>query len=74
VGVGVGGQGVLGPLGFKNFQQEVCFLSFERKKTNFTSFGPLPEKFWKNPLVAPPVKIFPTTMKTAFGVGDGNNS
>jgi len=66
--------GVGCPLGFEKFQQKRCFLSFEREKTNFTTFAPLPEKVWKNPLVAPPANVCPMTMNTAFGIGDGNNN
>jgi len=34
-----------------------CFLCFELEKENFTTFSPSVEKFWKNPRVAPPLKI-----------------
>jgi len=30
-----------------------CFFCFESEKTNFTTFAPPLEKFWKNTLVAP---------------------
>ena len=40
----------------KNSPKKYCFLSFERKKTNFTTFAPSLEKFWKNALVVPPCK------------------
>jgi len=51
------------PLDFEKFSKKGCFLDFECEKTNFTTFGPTLEKFWKNPLVLPPPgKILPTPM------------
>jgi len=49
-------KGGASPLDFENISKIGCFLSFEWEKTNFTTFGPPLEKFWKNPLVAPPGK------------------
>jgi len=46
-----GCRGSLTPLDFENFSKKCCFLSFEWKKTNFTTFGSHVEDFWKNPSV-----------------------
>ena len=35
-----------------------CVLDFEWEKTNFITFGPPLEKYWKNPLVTPWKKSF----------------
>jgi len=48
-----GGQGGQGPLDFKTFSKKGYLLSFEWKKKNFTTFGPL---------VATPGKKLPTLM------------
>jgi len=56
MGVGRGAEGAKPPLGFENYSKKGCFLSFEREEPNFTTFGPPLEKFWKNPLMAPPGK------------------
>jgi len=69
-----GGQGALVPLDLKFFSKKVCFLSFEWEKNKFYHFWPSPGKILEKTLVAPPVKIFLTTMNTAFGIGDGNNN
>jgi len=48
MGVGMGGQGRLGPACILQFfLKKYCFLSFEWEKTNFTTFGPPLEKFGK---------------------------
>jgi len=33
------GMGAKTPLGIRKYQQKKCFLSFEREKTNFKTFG-----------------------------------
>jgi len=45
------------PLDFENFSKK-DFLSVEWEKTNFITFGPPTENFWKNPLVTPLWKKF----------------
>jgi len=46
-------EGRLAPLDFEIFSKKGCFLSFERQKSNFTTFGPPLEELRKNPLVVP---------------------
>jgi len=53
MGVGRGSRGTKAPLDAENIIKKGYFLSFEREKSTFTTVAPL-EKFWKNPLVAPP--------------------
>ena len=59
MGVGTGGTS---RLDFENFSKNDCFLSFESEKTNFTTFSPSLESFWKNPPVPPLEKILSTPM------------
>ena len=54
MGVGRGGLGP--PWILKISANRGCFLGFDWEKTNFATFGHLIEKFWKNPLMAPPGK------------------
>jgi len=70
--VGRGARGPWSPLDLKNLSRKGSFLSFEWEKTNFTICVHLLETFWKNPLMAPPVKICPTTINPAFGIGFAN--
>jgi len=64
-----GGQGrAKPPLDFKIFSKKYCFLSFEREKSNFTTFCPPLERFRKNPLVAPLEQILPTPMNLLLDV------
>jgi len=60
MGVGMGGLGP--PQDSKHFRKKNYFLSFEWKKTNFTTFAP-PRKILEKPTSAsPPEKILPTPM------------
>jgi len=43
---------------FENFNKKGCFLSFEREKTNFTTFCTPPAKFLKKSLSGPPGKNY----------------
>jgi len=56
MGVGRGQGGPRSPWILKILAKNGCFVVSNGKKTNFTTFGPLLEKFWKKPLV-PPLKI-----------------
>jgi len=47
MGVGNGAGKAVVPLDFESLSRKGCFLSFEREKTSFTTFGRPPEKFWK---------------------------
>jgi len=60
------GVGALAPWILKILAKKGCFLGFEWEKTNFATFGPPLEKFWKNRLVAPPAKILSTPMPAAL--------
>jgi len=53
--MGVGsGAGGFPPMEFEFFcKKRLLFFSFDWEKTNFTTFGPTLEKFWKNPQVVP---------------------
>jgi len=62
MGVGRRTGEALDPLDFENFSKKGCFLSFEWKKSNFTTFGPALENVWKNPLAPSLEKILPTPM------------
>ena len=55
--MGVGG-GALHPWILKFSATKGYFLSFEREKLNFSTFGPPLEKFWKNSLMPPLEKSF----------------
>ena len=62
-----GGQGGLGALlDFENFNKKGCFLSFEREKPNFTTFGPRCKNFENIPWCPPPGK----NLSDAHGHGD----
>jgi len=62
MGVGRGEQGGIHPLDFEIFNKKVVFLVLGRKKQISPLLGPV-EKCWKNPLVPPLEKIFPTPMQ-----------
>jgi len=51
--MGVGRGGARAPWVLKISAKKGCFLSFEWEKTNFTTFAPPLEKFWKIPRCAP---------------------
>jgi len=71
--VGRGARKPWSPLDLKNFSKKDCFLSFEWEKNKFHHFWLPPRKILKKS-AGGPFKIFPTTMNTAFGIGDGNNN
>ena len=56
------GGGLVLPMDFEISTEKGCFLSFEWEKTNFATFPPPLEKFWKIPLVAPLEKILQRPM------------
>jgi len=61
------------PPGFKKFQQKRLFSQFRVGKKQISPLLATPGKILKKS-AGGPFKIFPTTMNTAFGIGDGNNN
>jgi len=73
MGIGRRGRGAFPP-GFYNFSKKSFFLSFEWVKTNFTTFGPVQERFWENLLVPPWKKSFRRPWTQLIGVSHYQSS